>query len=144
MAGRSRTQSYDFKNYPPKPMDLSEGGQVLWVAITRQFAADHFSNADLALLLEFCRSAALVDHCGDVIRAEGAIVQTGHGPKPHPAVTIRNGEIRNMTTLATKLRLPLSSRFRAESRGNEPVLANRPWEHNDLIAGPDDRESLLA
>lgn len=137
--GRTKTVKTDFKRYPATPEELSQASQALWVSITRQFRSDHFSAADLALLLEFCRSSELIDECNEIVRREGSIVQTPQGIKSHPAIQIRNGEIRNMATIGTKLRLPLSSRFRAESRSNDPLYSSpAPWANADgLIKFPE-------
>lgn len=129
----------NFDRYPEPPETLSERGKTLWVSIVKQFRYDHFSVADLALLSEFCRCDEIIAECNEILRAEGLVIDLDGTKKPHPAVAIRAGEVRNMASLATKLRLPLSSRFRAEARSNDPVFSRPPpW------ADADGLDSLLA
>lgn len=121
----------------PAPDGLPESGKTLWRQIVAGFDFEHFSPADLPLLEEFIRCRLMIDDCNKELAANGLFVDGPSGIKPHPAVMIRDAQVRNMATLGAKLRLPVSSRIRAESASTRPSgIGVAPWEMDDLIAKP--------
>ena len=126
---------------PPPPAGLGESGNALWTDICKGFSHDHFSAADLPLLENYVRCVLLVSVCNEYL-SDGILTNDG---KAHPALAIRDAQLRNMASLATKLRLPVSSRIRSESKATRPGGLARPWEtdpsnakyFNDMFPGLD-------
>jgi len=93
------------------------------------YPTKHFSAADLVLLEQFVRCSLVLAVCDNEIAESGVFIETNQGLKAHPALAVRDAQIKNLASLATKLRLPVSSRLRADSAKARPHESTRPpWE----------------
>lgn len=112
---------------PKAPKGLPKHAVSLWDDIVGAYPADHFSAGDLPLLDNFVRCVLILEQTNKALAEEG--IFTADGSKPHPAIAIRDLQLKAMATLATKLRLPVSSRIRADSAGTRPGKNTpKPWE----------------
>ena len=103
------------------PVGLDEAAGLLWDKILRRFEPNHFNDADLILLREFVHTSetllpgvnsALADRADAVtLRARAALV-------------------KEIASLATKLRLCVSARTRGDLASARDAGTNhrKPWE----------------
>lgn len=113
------------------PGDLPEAGAALWRQIVQELPPEHFRFGDLPLLENFCRAVLLADEAQTQIDADGLVVDTRLGPKPNPALAIRDQAVKQQAALAAKLRLCVSSRVRAEDASLRKLDGPRPWDTRD-------------
>jgi phage terminase small subunit len=112
---------------PAAPNVLPATGRALWRDIVALFPVDHFDAANRELLTEFCLSVALVRECDQRI----AVQPFGDDGRPNPAIKVRAEELKAVMNLAAKLRLPISSTMRSETKAarSDPKHAlKKPWE----------------
>jgi phage terminase small subunit len=112
---------------PVAPDVLPARGKALWRDIVASFPPAHFDAANRELLTELCLSLALVREC-DARISKQPFSDDG---KPNPAIKVRAEELKAVMSLAGKLRLPISSTLRSETKAakSDPKHALRkPWE----------------
>lgn len=109
----------------PAPADLTAPERAIWVRVVDSKPADWFAEDSAPLLKEYVRAAAMcddlavrirdVDH--DDVRAQRALLAWRHQ------------EAVRLTTLGTKLRLTIQSRYSARSAATADKQASgkRPW-----------------
>jgi hypothetical protein len=71
-------------NLPPPPRQLGAHGLELWSAIQREYYIT--DPGGIELLAQACSGLDRAEQLGERIGADGAIVHTRSGPKPHPAL----------------------------------------------------------
>ncbi len=97
---------------PNPPRGTGEAGAALWRAATAEFELDQH---ELLLLRECVRTADLLDELEERIKADGAVIESPHGTKAHPAaVEIRQQRVV-LARLLAALRLPVGE----ESEGTD-------------------------
>ena len=112
---------------PAPPGSLPAAGKALWRDIVAAFPVRHFDAANRELLSALCVSAALIQECDKRI----AVSPFGEDGRPNPAIKVRAEELKALMSLAAKLRLPISSTMRSETKAarSDPKHAlAKPWE----------------
>ena len=112
---------------PEPPGTLPAAGKALWRSIVAAFPVHHFDAANRELLSALCVSVALVRECDK----RSAVAPFGEDGRPNPAITVRAEELKALMSLAAKLRLPISSTMRSETKAarSDPKHAlPKPWE----------------
>ena len=71
-------------NLPPPPRTLGRHGTDLWRSIMTEYHIDDPGGQEL--LAEACVALDRAEELGEQIGADGAIVHTRSGAKPHPAL----------------------------------------------------------
>lgn len=123
-ASQTVAKPVPIRERPAAPERLPEAARGLWDAIVGELPADHLRASDLPLLESYVRCLANVEECDAFLSAEGLLCDG----KRHPAVGIRDAELKSARALAEKLRLCPSSRIRADSAGlRRPPSQSRPW-----------------
>lgn len=112
---------------PKAPPGLPEHGAALWNDICASYPPGHFAAGDLPLLDNYIRCVLILDKCNESLGEDG--IFSPDGMKAHPAIDIRDKQLKAMASLATKLRLPVSSRIRPDSASTRPTLSGpKPWQ----------------
>lgn len=119
------------KKHVAPPEGMPEAGASLWRAIVEELPPEHFRFGDLPLLENYVRAVLLADEAQTQIDADGLVVGTRLGPKPNPALAIRDQAVKQQAALAAKLRLCVSSRVRAEDASLRKLDGPRPWDTGD-------------
>ena len=78
-----------------------------WIAIVNSLRADYFVESDLPLLKAYVGALAAADHSRAQLEAKGAVVDG----KASAWNAVLERELRNVSTLATRLRLAPQSRL---------------------------------
>lgn len=113
----------------PKPLPgMTPRAAKVWIDIVAGFPPTWFRPADMQLLRAYCEACALnAKACAQLGKA--ATVKTAMGgTKPSPWNGIRNATAGEMASLATKLRLTVSSRVsdrKAESESRPEPTSKR-------------------
>ncbi len=98
---------------------------------------DHFSEVDIPLLVEYCRSIEMASTAAKHIDEQGAVSSQG---KQSPWIVVQEKAQRSMVALCARLRLSPQSRFdRLVAGTNSRQQYPRPWEEDDdgLLASPE-------
>ena len=66
------------------PRKLGDAGLSLWQSIQSEYRID--DAAGIELLMQACEAADRVARLAEKINADGEIIQTENGPKPHPGL----------------------------------------------------------
>jgi phage terminase small subunit len=108
-------------SFAPAPSSLDASAAKLWDSIVCRFEQDHFNSADLALLSEFCHTAATL--------LPRVNKQLEDGPTDS-GLRSRSLLVKEAQSLATKLRLCVSSRTRGDlaSIRDAGKKTRKPWE----------------
>ncbi len=107
---------------PKAPAGLEVEAAALWDKILRRFKLNHFNDADLILLREFCHTSATL-----LPRVNSQLEQTAD----HGVLRTRGALVKEAQALAAKLRLCVSARTRgdlASVRDAGSTALKRPWE----------------
>ena len=129
MARKKAPQPLYIRSRAPAPDGLTDSGRKFWESIVNGHDPDYFSASDVAMLEEFVRCRLIIDTCNETLGEDGLFVETQAGQKAHPALAVRDAQIRNLALLGGKLRLPVSSRVRSDSASTRPSGTGvRPWE----------------
>lgn len=105
------------KYTPPEPPDMESEAQQLWRSIVEERVERFFSLGDLPLLQEYCLTMAVY-----LPRANQKL--SDEFSKDN--LEVRDKLLRAGTTLATKLRICVSSRTRSDTAGTRDSVAGRP------------------
>ena len=107
---------------PKAPTGLDGSSAALWDKIVRRFKSNHFNDADLILLREFCHtSATLLPRMNSEFERHSS----------HDSLRARMALVKEAQQLATKLRLCVSARTRgdlASVRDAGAAPLKRIWE----------------
>lgn len=111
---------------------LSDAESAYWQNIVSSLPAVWFRPSDLPLLAAYCKAAARHDAEVDSLLTEDSVVSTPTGGVAvNPRLRIVDMSIRQMASLAGKLRLCPSARYdekKAHTLGKNQSPAARPWE----------------
>lgn len=86
------------------PVGLRTGGKRLWSQVVDEFA---LSEHELAVLLQACRVADLLDRLQGVIDSEDVVVMSPQGTKTNPAVVEFRQQALTLAKVMAALRIPL-------------------------------------
>lgn len=110
---------------PKAPTGLDPEAAALWDKILRRYDLNHFNDADLQLLREFCHSSAtLLPRINAELEKEAAF----------QVLRARAAVVKEVQSLATKLRLCVSARTRgdlASVRDAAKTYIKPPWLPDD-------------
>jgi hypothetical protein len=67
---------------PQSPRKLGEHGLLLWQSIQSEFRVD--DSAGREMLAQACEAADRVARLAEKINADGEVIETENGPRPHP------------------------------------------------------------
>lgn len=88
---------------PAAPEDTGPAGARLWNSVVEAFELDEH---ELALLIEAVRTVDLLDELDDVVKREGAIVESPQGRKANPAAVEARQQRIALARILAALRLP--------------------------------------
>jgi hypothetical protein len=91
------------ESVPAPPEGTSAAGERLWRSVVDAFELDEH---ELALLVEAVRTVDLLEELDALVRAEGPVVDSPQGMKPHPAGTEARQQRIVLARLIAALRLP--------------------------------------
>ena len=86
-----------------RPTGLKAPGLALWTSVTDVYDLQEHEST---LLREAARTADLLADLDAVIRRDGAVIDTEHGPKAHPAAVEARLQRLTLARLLSALRLP--------------------------------------
>lgn len=117
---------------PPK--GLSRAAGHVFRHLTNAVAPEHFTAADVPLLVEFCRAVELADQAALELHRHGAVVNG----KASPWLVVQEKAQRALVALSARLRLAPQSRFDRTTAGTRSRGGARTLDFNRLYEGHDD------
>jgi phage terminase small subunit len=112
---------------PPAPNSLPKPARELWDRIAADYAPDHFSAANLAILEQLCRASAFATECDRQIAKHGLVLDG----KANPLIQPRGQAWCEVRHCATKLRLAISGTLRRDHKAARPdptAKLEKPWD----------------
>jgi hypothetical protein len=109
---------------PPAELRAGTVERQIFVQTAAAVPPDHFSAEDVSLLAEYARSAALARYAGEELLANPVVGRT-----VNPWLATYSNAVRQMTTLATRLRIGPRARS-ANTRKAKPGPAPSYYELN--------------
>ena len=106
---------------PKSPEALTGASADLWDRIVRRYPGNHFNDADLQLLREFCHTTAtMLPRVNRMLENDADLAM----------LRARASLVKEAGALAVKLRLCVSSRKRGDlaSTRNAGIVIDPPWE----------------
>lgn len=88
---------------PSPPKGTGAGGKRLWFDVLNGFELDEH---EMALLIEATRTVDLLDELDAAVKSEGAVIDSPHGRKAHPAAVEARQQRIALARLLAALRLP--------------------------------------
>lgn len=105
---------------PKPPAWLSKESKAEWRRIMPLLTERRIlTEADMGGVENYCVAIGQVREMERIIRSEGAVFQSEHGPKKHPAVAIQADAMTRARQLASELGLTPVSRSRPAIRDDE-------------------------
>jgi len=127
--------SATFKPRLTPPASLPDPVKTIFVSLVRALDADHFSAADLPLLVQYAIACHQADEAAAKLQSEGQVI----GDKPSPWLIVQEKSVRAMTALSARLRLAPQCRYDRLRAG----VTGREQPDGDQY-DPDDPEGLIA
>ncbi|MBF0375412.1 MAG: phage terminase small subunit P27 family [Alphaproteobacteria bacterium] len=116
---------------PGPPTWLSIHAKREWKRCAPELHRRHLLIAEaLATLESYCTAAGQVREFEEMMSAEGRMVTTDDGPKPHPAFKMQQAAMREARLLAAELAL---TPHRQGTKGNTEEAKGDGWD-SDLLA----------
>lgn len=117
------------------PDDLQPEARRVWSEVVDTLPPDRFHASERPLLALYCRSMVTAERALTAIDRDGPLI----GDKINPALRLFDTSVRQVVSLATKLRVTPQSRVDRKVAGTsarEDASASRPWHTTD---GPEGR-----
>ncbi len=110
---------------PRRPTGLKGPGTAFWRSIVDSFDLESHENA---LLVEACRTVDALAELDAAIQRDGAVLDTEHGPRVHPAVVEGRLQRVALARLLDALKLPREEDAKRPQsrRGRSLHLASGP------------------
>lgn len=119
------------KRCPSPPSWLSAHAKREWKRAAKELHGRKLLSDDtLATLESYCVAVGQVRECEELMTAEGRIVSTDKGPKPHPAFRMQGAAMREARLLAAELAL---TPHRRGVKGGGDEDESDGWD-SDLLA----------
>lgn len=91
---------------PAPPAYLSEQAKREWKRAATDLHKRRLLGSDMLATLEsYCIAVGIIRETEDLMRAEGRMLATDEGPKPHPAFRMQSAAMREARLLAAELAL---------------------------------------
>lgn len=106
---------------PPAPAWLSDDARSEWKRVCPILVKERrtLTVADLPTLAAYCTAVGQVQEASRILGREGLTFMSEHGPRKHPAVSIRNDAMTQMRQLGGELGLTPVSRSRPAMRDED-------------------------
>lgn len=115
---------------PEPPADLDADQAVIWRKTVNRLPPDWFPAETHQILKEYCRHAVSSDRLAERISLLEA--ERGDAKELHELLKMRRGEVTNMATLATRMRISQQSTYdatKSKSKGDGRAAAGgNPWD----------------
>jgi phage terminase small subunit len=95
------------------PPGLSEPARLVFLEVVAANGPEHFTRADMPLLLAYCTACSMERQASAALEREGLIV----GGRASPWLTVQEKQTRAMVALAMRLRLAPQSRLDSRAAG---------------------------
>jgi P27 family predicted phage terminase small subunit len=119
------------KRCPPPPSWLPQHAKKEWKRAAKELHGRKLLADDvLATLESYCVAVGQVRECEELMAAEGRIIKTENGPKPHPAFRMQQAAMREGRLHAAELGL---TPHRRGVKGGESEDDNGGWD-SDLLS----------
>lgn len=115
---------------PAPPPDLDADQAALWRVTVNRLPPDWFPAETHQILKEYCRHAVSSDRLAARIAVLEA--ESGDAKELHELLKMRRGEVSNMATLATRMRISQQSTYDATKRKSagdgRAAAGGNPWD----------------
>jgi len=116
---------------PAPPRGLNAAGKRRWVEIVAAYPGDRWQASDLSLLKDMIVCEQYAADLQKTLKKEGLLVKNRFGDHvEHPAVAVRDRQLKQVLAIQRALRLSPSTRMRPESAKARPAggAKKKPWE----------------